>query len=86
MLEIRYNKITGKLNAWNGDMRQAGNLKPRDKDEIVTIIDSDIPDADINAVLYDGISLLGNPEYAAPPEDSITLLEKRVKKLEDKSI
>lgn len=65
MLEIRYNIDTKEVTGWCGDSKQFGNLKDRGNEAIV-VLDIPIPEKSGDAYLYNGITLVPNPDYVEP--------------------
>ena len=78
MLEIRYNTQTKKVTGWWGNRH--GNhrtkLKNRPWDAIV-MLGIPIPDKPLEAWLYDGKTLIPNPDYVEPepPRDLIAEID-----------
>ena len=90
MIELRYNKVTGEISGLCGDEKQFGNLDRKRKDEVIIELDLPLPDKSIEALLYDGHSIIPNPDYTEPKlhnpaaeidilKDRLTLLEARAK-------
>lgn len=69
MLELRYDEVTRVVTGWCGDPTQFGNLKRRNKDEKTKVLDVPIPPKKCLAYLFDGTSLIDNPNYIEPKED-----------------
>ena len=68
MIEIRYNTKTGELSGLCGDEDQFGNLKVRNEDEVISIVDIPIPEKVISAYLWDGVKLVDNPSHEEPED------------------
>ncbi len=64
MREVRYNTETKKLTAWCGDEKQFGNLARAG--HTVVILDIPIPNKPLDAWLFDGETLIPNPDYIEP--------------------
>lgn len=88
MIEIRYKKDTGILTGWWSD--RFGNHKKKLKyhpNEAIVKLDIPIPNKPLKAWLYDGESLVDNPDYvelALPrnPMAEIDELKARIQRLE----
>ena len=54
MLEVRYNKVTKKVTGWWGDRHGNPEVKLKNRpDEVIVMVDMDLPDKPIEELLYD---------------------------------
>jgi hypothetical protein len=89
MLEVRYDKVSGKLSGWSS---RRGNLKKHLKkgnvNEAIALLDIDAPTGSIDSVLYrkGDTTLIPNPSYVEPKEiepltsDELNKVKKLIKR------
>ncbi len=67
MIEIRYNKTTGKLTGWWGNRHGNRDVKLKNRtDERMALLDIPIPDKPLGAWLFHKNKLIPNPAYVEP--------------------
>ncbi len=76
MLEVRYNETTKELTGWWGDRHGNHEVKLKNRpSEKMAMLDIDIPEKDLSALLFDGTKLIPNPAHVEPPPPRDLLAE-----------
>ena len=85
MLEVRYNKNTGQVTGWWGNLHGNHEAKLRNRpDEVIAVIDYPVPKSPPAAWFCNGLNLTTNPDYIEEPpaksvEQQITDLRQELK-------
>ncbi|MAF43110.1 MAG: hypothetical protein CMI54_02925 [Parcubacteria group bacterium] len=94
MLEVRYDKVSGKLSGWSsrrGNLKKhlkKGKFRGRNVNEAIALLDIDAPTGSIDSVLYrkGDTTLIPNPSYVEPKEiepltsDELNKVKKLIKR------